>query len=344
MQSKHSVPTIMGMRHVKLVYYDEGVGTHDLGKWLGRIANKISGALGFGLEQNIVEAYTFLILNYEPGDEIYVFGFSRGAFTARSFVGLIRNCAILPKRRLFNIREAVALYTSRDQDDHPNNSRACHYRYQNCPNLVVPGDQEWREKAGFADPANEPTPLRINFLGVWDTVGALGIPKNFGLSNVVNRKYRFHDTKLSSFVLAGRHAVAADEKRKTFVPAMWTNLQELNANSPKQYFQRIYPGTHSAVGGGGPIRGLSVGPLEWVFRGAQSAGLEFDTEIGSPLFGILPDHRAPLFNEEGKFKWTRKDKFVGAGLADRRFNNISVSQIDETVMRRWHDPAMGRYR
>lgn len=324
----------------QVVYYDEGVGTHDLGKWIGRIANKISGALGLGLEQNIVEAYTFLILNYEPGDEMYVFGFSRGAFTARSFIGLIRNCAILPKRRLFNIREAVDLYTSRDENDHPNNNEACHYRYKNCPHLVVPGDEEWRQRSGFVAEDDNPVPLRISYLGVWDTVGALGIPENFGLSNFVNRKYQFHDTQLSWFVRSARHAVAADEKRKTFVPTMWTNLRELNGTGPERYFQRIYPGTHSAIGGGGPIRGLSDGPLEWIFRGAQSAGLEFDTDIGSPLYGILPDHRAPLFNEEGKFEWTRKDGFVGAGLANRKFNNISVEQIDETIMRRWHDPAM----
>ncbi|ATW03162.1 DUF2235 domain-containing protein [Sphingorhabdus sp. YGSMI21] len=331
------------------VFYDEGVGTHELGNLTGKLVNKISGALGFGLQQNVIEAYTFLILNYQPGDEIYVFGFSRGAFTARSFVGLIRNVGILPKRRLFNIREVLEQYRSRSPEEHPSSFRSCELRYKLCPHLLLPGDAEWRSKLDTKYDGNT-TELSISYLGVWDTVGALGLPKRLGLSKAINRKYQFHDTRLSGFVKAARHAVAADEMRRTFEPALWTNLQELNSRSEnKKYLQKIFPGTHSAVGGGGPHVGLSDGPLEWIYKGAREAGLGFDTALGSPLFGLLPDHRAPLFNEEGKYGWSIGDKFLGAGLRPRNFSSVSIEQIDETINRRWHDPNMensgdGNYR
>ncbi len=332
----------------QITYYDEGVGTHELGRAFGWLVNRISGALGFGLRQNIIEAYTFLVLNYEPGDKIYVFGFSRGAFTVRSFVGLIRNVGIFPKRRLFDIREAVARYVSRGEDEHPNSQKSCILRYKYCPHLLLPGDAVWRKKMNtkYNGPTTE---LKIEYVGVWDTVGALGVPERLGISNAINRKYRFHDTKLSGFVRNARHAVAADEMRRTFEPALWTNLDELNDPEDPHYLQRIFPGTHSAIGGGGPLRGLSDGPLEWVIRGAQKAGLGFDVEPGSPIFSLKPDHREPLFNEIGKLNWSFGDKFTGAGLRPRNFSKLSIEQVDGTINRRWHDPGMketpdGEYR
>ncbi len=326
----------------QLIYYDEGVGTHELGEHTGFIVNKISAALGFGLKQNIIEAYTHLILNYELGDEIYVFGFSRGAFTARSFVGMIRNCGILTKRRLFNIREAVERYISRNPEDHPSSHDCCAFRYENNPNLLLPGDEKWRSltQVKFDGPTVE---LKVNFLGVWDTVGALGVPENFGIAAAINDKYTFHDTSLSAFVRSARHAVAADERRNTFKPSLWTNLDELNEGRDNQpYQQKIFPGTHSAIGGGGPVTGLSDRTLEWIFRGAQKSGLDFDTDIGSPLYGILPNHSDPLFNEEDKHDWSFKDAFVGSGLSDRDFGAITNDQIDDFIIRRWHDPDMSK--
>lgn len=232
----------------QITYYDEGVGTHELGEYVGKFVNWVSGALGFGLQQNIVEAYTFLVLNYEPGDRIFVFGFSRGAFTARSFVGLIRNVAIFPKRRLFDIREAVARYISRSEDEHPNSHQSCILRYKYCPHLLLPGDGAWREKMGtkYADPTTE---LTIAYLGVWDTVGALGIPNGLGISKAVNLKYQFHDTRLSGFVEAARHAVAADEKRQTFEPALWANLDELNDPNRQSSFNVFSQGRIALLAG-----------------------------------------------------------------------------------------------
>jgi uncharacterized protein (DUF2235 family) len=246
------------------VYYDEGVGTSLTEKWSG-------GIFGHGLAENIIEAYHFLVLNYQPGDELFVFGFSRGAFTARSFVGLIRNCGIMSRRSLQHIRSAIDLYMNRDKDSSPDSESAREFRFKYCPMLCLPGDSDWRSMADSGWKRDQAIDLGVKYLGVWDTVGALGVPNHLKLlSSVTNGKYGFHDTRLSRVVGRARHAVAADEKRKTFEPALWTNLTDLNdaQAGPPRYEQLIFPGTHSGVGGGGPVRGLSDIALDWIFRAA----------------------------------------------------------------------------
>lgn len=199
--------------HPQIIHYDDGVGTGDQEKLTGRIYNFFAGVFGFGLLENIVEAYKFLVLNYEPGDKIYVFGFSRGAFTARSFAGLLRNCSIVSRRSIHKIRDAVDLYLARGSDKAPDAGASCQFRLSNSPDTVLEGDIGWRTDNVDNFDAKALVPLTVSFLGVWDTVGALGVPKRFGISEKVNRKYRFHDTDLSSFVESARHAVAADERR-----------------------------------------------------------------------------------------------------------------------------------
>src|SRR5205085_5207969 len=108
----------------------------------------------------------------------------------------------------------------------------------------------------------------------------------------VNRKYEFHDTKLSEFVCGGRHAVAIDEKRRSFRPELWSNLLALNAaagipvdQDGAPYQQKWFPGTHSSVGGGGEANrhGLSDQALHWVWVGAMRMGLELDTSEQSRI-------------------------------------------------------------
>ena len=202
----------------------------------------VAGSSGHGLTNKIVAAYHFLVLNYEPGDEIYVFGFSRGAFTARSFVGLLRNCGIMSRRSLAHIRDAVDRYESRTASSNPNSEDSRLFRYKHCPGLCVPGDLEWRQQAYPGD-AQEITDLRIRYLGVWDTVGALGIPKHLKLLAWLNGHHQFHDTNLSSFVERARHALAADERRRSFEPGVWTNLDDLNEPHGGKLFyeQLIFP-------------------------------------------------------------------------------------------------------
>lgn len=314
----------------QFIYYDEGVGTTATERLTG-------GMFGRGLTEKILEAYHILVLNYEPGDEIYVFGFSRGAFTARSFVGLLRNAGIMSRRSLQHIREAVRLYVSRSADSSPNSQRAREFRYKHCPKLCVPGDMEWRAAAHPEDVAEDVTELRVRYLGIWDTVGALGVPAHLKLLAGLNSAHQFHDTTLSSFVERARHAVAADERRRTFEPSLWTNLDDLNGLRPQDplYEQLIFPGVHSAVGGGGPVRGLSDTALEWVFEGAKKQGLAFDLDDQSPIYQLIPDHRAQLFNATGKTGWDWKDWLTGVGLRDRKFPDLDQTAIHPSLARRY---------
>lgn len=270
-----------------------------------------------------------------------MFGFSRGAFTARSFVGLIRNCGIISRRSLTHIRAAVNLYVSRDDRASPNSERAREFRVKHCPKLCLPGDLQWRREAYKDQPHNDLTELNVEYLGVWDTVGALGIPKHLKLFSFLNNKFKFHDTTLSGFVRRARHAVAADEKRRSFEPSLWTNLDDLNGASsddPK-YEQLIFPGVHGAVGGGGPVRGLSDAALEWIFQGAKAQGLEFDLDDQSPIHSMRPDPRAQLFNTNGKFGWSIGDRLMGVGLGDRRFPEMDRRNLHVSLARRYRMAA-----
>ncbi|MDF7777254.1 DUF2235 domain-containing protein [Sphingomonas sp. AOB5] len=316
----------------QIIYYDEGVGTTTTSRWTG-------GILGHGLRENIIEAYHFLVLNYEPGDQIYVFGFSRGAYTARSFVGLLRNCGIISRRSLDHIRDAVEHYANRAKEASPNSEASRQFRFKHCPKLCLPGDLAWRKRT-YPKASTDLTELRIAYLGVWDTVGALGVPQHLRLlSRLFNRKFAFHDTTLSGVVERARHAVAVDEKRKTFEPALWSNLDELNGDAKKpRYEQFFFPGVHGAVGGGGPLRGLSDSALEWIFHGAEMQDLVFDRDDQSPLHLIRPDPRTQLFNVTGKSKWSIGDRLMGIGLADRRFPDTDDEPIHESLIHRFRTP------
>jgi uncharacterized protein (DUF2235 family) len=152
------------------------------------------------LSRNVLDGYRFLIDNYESGDLLYLFGFSRGAFTARSLAGLIRNSGILRRENVSWIDQAWVLY--RSSADTPRGVAATLFR-----------------RAYSFEP-------RIQFIGVWDTVGALDIP-TFGprwLKPIVariNHRWEFHDTKLSTRVKGAFQALAIDEQRAAFAPALW---------------------------------------------------------------------------------------------------------------------------
>ena len=165
----------------QLIFYDEGVGT-------GRFERMRGGMFGSGLVQNLADAYRFLIFNYTPGDEIYIFGFSRGAYTARSFAGLIAVCGIILRKFAGKAGEAIELYKSRSQTDEYV-TRMLQFRREHSPQICVStNENDWRvaNVSGY-DPVRSPR-LRIRYLGVWDTVGALGIPSRFKLAGFINKK------------------------------------------------------------------------------------------------------------------------------------------------------------
>nr|WSZ16531.1 DUF2235 domain-containing protein [Streptomyces canus] len=231
------------------VYYHSGVGTNRRERLRG-------GAFGVGLSRNVLDAYRFLIHTYEPGDTLYLFGFSRGAFTARSLAGLIHNCGILRPEQAYRIDEAWALYRSRA--DKPTSVAATLFR---------------RAYAYETE---------IRFVGVWDTVGSLGIPvpaPSFlqPLVNRFNHRWAFHDTTLSTSVNGAFQALAVDEERSAFPPTLWR--QDEDAAKGQELRQVWFAGVHTAVGGGEKDSGLSDITLLWMVRQAARYDLEFDPRV-----------------------------------------------------------------
>ena len=320
MSSEHPTNVLMGAQAAlhegedtirQITFYDEGVGTsYNVSK---TVETLLAGAFGWGLLSKIEAAYRFLIFNYEPGDEIYIFGFSRGAFTARSLAGLIRKCGIVPRSQARNIRKIFEFY--KDAGTKPDSDAAQHFRMTFSPSTVLKDkDRDWRVAHG-ADPAvvaSLPL-LTIKYLGVWDTVGALGVPRHLGISHLLGTaKYEFHDAALSSTVKSARHAVAVDERKLSFKPTLWDNIDELNEGygDGTNYQQVWFPGDHGSVGGGGDIQGLSSAAFLWIMEGAQKQGLAID-EAWLIEASKSIDHLAPLRNSSRPPGWLDRISRVG---------------------------------
>jgi len=311
--------------------YMPGVGAGRGSNAFAQASDKVlGGALGWGMTQNIEEAYRHLAFSYEPGDDVFIFGFSRGAFTARSLAGLIRSCGIPSRENVRRIPEAIARYRDRSPWTHPNHERSYRWRADFSPHRATsPEEVEWRKKEGVG--ASEL--LEIAYLGVWDTVGALGIPGHFPGAALLNRGHRFHDADLSRMVKAARHGVAIDERRRSFPPTLWQNLDILNdANTDLPYRQEWFPGDHGSVGGGGDVVGLSNLALLWVAEGAMATGLWL-APVALATFEKDGDPAAPLHN-----------RTVQAGLLTRlmqwnatdRDGPHDMTDVSAPARARWH--------
>jgi uncharacterized protein (DUF2235 family) len=233
----------------QLVFYDPGVGTGNiLDRWTG-------GAFGVGLSDNIQDGYQFLLHNYGAGDEIFLFGFSRGAYTARSLAGLIRKCGLLQKRYSHRIVDAYNIYRIREGGADSDRAATFRKRYSNFP-------------------------IPIKLVGVWDTVGALGLPGGL-FRSTLGRKYKFHDTELSSTIEYAYHALAIDEKRKFFAPTLFH--QTTKGLDKAQTLEQVwFPGVHSDVGGGYARPELSNEAFYWMKEKAEKVGLAFDEPCHVP--------------------------------------------------------------
>jgi len=265
-------------------------------KWYDRF---IGGSIGAGLELNIVQAYEFLAKEYEDGDEVYVLGFSRGAYTARSLVGMIRNCGlILPKHLTLRVPMAYGIYRTRG--DSVDSFTAKVFRAAFC-----------RE-------------IKIKFVGVWDTVGALGIPLHL-LQDVNMKFYEFHDTNLSSIVENAFHAIAVDENRIDYQACLWNP----EATPQQKLEQRWFIGAHCDVGGGYPDRRLSDVTLRWMQEKASITGLALNpVAIGAENYrGVLTDSYAQFLGGIYAQKKPRHYRAIGT----TQFGNEIV---DESVQRR----------
>jgi uncharacterized protein (DUF2235 family) len=225
---------------VQDAWYDKGVGT----EWYNRLSG---GVAGVGLSKNIRQGYKHLAQKYEDGDEIFLFGFSRGAYTARSLAGLIRNCGILKRPNDKLVHEAYQIYRTRDDGVESEQARA------------------------FRRAAAHPGNVEIKCLGVWDTVGALGIPvQSFDFFN--RHFYRFHDTNLSSIVKNAFQALAIDEHRRDYEATLWNPSERADQRLEQVWF----PGAHSNIGGGYKGDIVADVALAWMLDRVASCGLALD--------------------------------------------------------------------
>ncbi len=312
----------------QIVYYDEGIGTG-----FGFLDPLIGGSMGTGLDKNIKDGYRFLVNNYVKGDQLYFFGFSRGAFTVRSLAGLIGKIGLLEKSDEYYIPEAFDHYRMKTyrtenelKDEVSRWAPKWFPRFIREP-LKARVESRLRKSAdaclqkiktfkfGNLNPATNKIKLfrnrnfavrddvKINFLGVWDTVGALGIPGALGvpiegpLAAWLNRNYAFHDVKLGKHILNAYQALAIDEKRKSFQPTLW-NQQAAEGQKIEQVW---FAGYHSNVGGGISPDGPENYAFRWMIEKAKAPGLElgFDKKYLSYYAEKTKDQKdalAPLRN------------------------------------------------
>ncbi|MEG4171964.1 MULTISPECIES: DUF2235 domain-containing protein [unclassified Microcoleus] len=278
----------------QIVFYDEGVGA-DSNKILG-------GVTGLGIDRNIQDAYRFLSLNYDSGDEIYLFGFSRGAYTVRSLAGMIHCSGLLDRPHITRASEAYELY--RNRDIKPKDKIAANYR------------KDYGKDNGKRVP--------ITLLGCFDTVGALGIPtlpvfKKY--REQLNKRYRFHDITLNKSIKNALHAVAIDEVREIFdVTPMKKNPDVEN----QRVIQVWFPGSHICIGGGSEeYSGLSDTALQWMLDSTRNLGLGLEFDPSVIPTGINPNYEIDFKNNPGFFKLAGiKFREVGDALEELHESTI----------------------
>jgi len=247
--------------------YFPGVGTKDT-------VDKFTGGLfGVGVSDNIKLAYEFIAKNYNHGDELYIFGFSRGAFSARSLAGLIGVSGIPKEWDSSSGTKAWSFYRLGQQKRK--------------------STRRGRKLGDFLQTAclhNIP----IACVSVWDTVGALGIPSRY-LNWIARSKFAFHDTQLGDLVENALHAIAIDEKRRPFAPTFWTAAPG-DVDKFKTKVQQVwFAGVHSNIGGSYEDTGLSDITLKWMIEEVRKRTdlLIDETRLNKT---IAPDHLATLYD------------------------------------------------
>ena len=305
----------------QIVYYSKGVGT-SFGETLR------GGVEGYGIDKEIIDAYTWLTECFEPGDEIFIFGFSRGAYTSRSLSGLVAKCGILKPGAPLSIEQLYARY--RRRTDRTINDLL---------HGPEPTDIEERWIVKYCEPT------KIKMVGVWDTVGSLGSPIDSLKSKVV--KYLFLDTHLRVQNEFAFHALAIDEQRRSFEPTLWTkttnNAAPTDAPPPRplgEVEQRWFVGAHANVGGGYSSDILAQPPLQWLMGKAAGLGLQFrDTFVAdgqsptAPIADSYHDfgHGLVRFFVPRFYRPIGTDPDKGTASTTERINET----IDSTVFDRW---------
>jgi len=277
----------------QMPFYDDGVGASE-----NPIIKLVGGAFGAGLFSKIKEGYTKIAQVYEAGDQVFLFGFSRGAYTARSLAGMIAISG-LPTQNFTDGLVDIAFRAYREKD--------------NREALLA----QLKDSSMFD--------AKLTMVGVWETVGALGIPSVFGAVDPL--LYGFLDTSLHPDVLNAYQAIAIDEKRAQFPPTLWN----VNAQNGQTVEQVWFSGVHSDVGGGEPIDGsektaLSDIALGWIMNKASKLGINFDA-------AVLKQYTMPLAAEYALDKLHTSWTVINGFPKERSISPAAV--IANSVSFRW---------
>jgi uncharacterized protein (DUF2235 family) len=313
----------------QLVYYEIGVNGF------------LGGTFGKGLDQNIKNAYEWLIENYDEGDEIFIFGFSRGAYTARSLAGLIAKLGILKPGSPIGVGQLYERYKRSDEE-----TIWQLYELRDAGKLDnITLEERWMLK--YSQPA------KIKVVAVWDTVGTLGIPA-FSIKGVSRSTLGFLHTGLRIHIENAYHALAIDEQRKDFAPTLWDVRHSNNPNEPhatprsmQSVEQRWFVGAHANVGGGYNTDLLAQIPLRWIMEKASTHGLTFRNDVqidGDVLTAPITDSYVDFMG--GSYSKFHKRYYRPIGpdpeiREDGTHENVNET-IDRSVFERWR--AMSTYR
>ena len=302
----------------QFAYYDDGVGTSSF-----KPLALLGGALGYGLARNVRDLYESLCRTYRDGDDIYAFGFSRGAFTIRVLTGLINNQGLVPYRgdeaELRRLSKAAFRAYRRERYKLPLNwieiPRALR-------DTLIDGWARLRDYRRYADVAKKKM-VKVHFVGVWDTVAAYGVPVDEMaiFINAVVWPLDMPDPHLSDAVQRAAHALALDDERYTFHPKLWA--------PDKRVKQVWFAGMHSDVGGGYPDKGLAHVSLEWMLSEAKDAGLRLVPSVRR-LQQALADENGPMNDSRhgiaGYYRYKPRDLPAGALIHECVLRRIQVGQ------------------
>lgn len=297
------------------VYYDAGVGTlakPDPWKKLQQDANAIFGlATGYGLDDHVLAAYRFIVEQYQEDDELFLFGFSRGAHTVRVLAGLIHKVGLLRPEQINLAEAAFAAYMqSPETPDVATDAETEQPNGSSEPTTFTHDDRA----SQFARIVSTRWPT-IKFLGVWDTVASVitPTPDRFYTFTLQTLPYTQHNPSVKVF----RHAIAIDERRRMFRLSPWDEGQTFMKNrfsktnnaEPQDCRQVWFAGVHADIGGGYPEKesGLSKFPLLWMIDEAIQHGLAVDKRTinhiawgkprqGSPFSYVVPNIEGDLHN------------------------------------------------
>lgn len=282
----------------QVTFYDPGVGTES------PVRRLFGGAFGVGLSQNVRDGYRFIANNYETGDEIYLFGFSRGAYTARSLGGLITDLGVFFKHEMGRFDEACDAYEESEAPLSENSELSAKFARLREYQHALP---------------------KIKFIGVWDTVGALGIPVGL-LDRLAAKLYdfkKFHDTGLNTNISHAYHAVAIDERRGPFQATLWESARQNDVETVEQVW---FCGVHSNVGGGYPDDGLENCALHWMAAKAGKHGLDLN---GDHLSRFEANPAGELYDSRTWMYRTSKAK-----VRDVDWTGYAGAAIHESVLQR----------